>query len=48
MNEQTNTIETTNGFCDICGNQETDNAEILKSEGWYLGRSEHFCPACNG
>jgi hypothetical protein len=43
-----NTNETTmTGFCDVCGNQETDNAEALKGEGWYLGRREHFCPTCN-
>ena len=42
-----NERETTNGFCDICGAQETDSADTLRSEGWYLGRSEHFCPNCN-
>ena len=36
-NEKTNETTMT-GFCDICGNQETGNAETLKSEGWYLGR----------
>jgi hypothetical protein len=48
-NETTNTNETTttNGFCDICGARETDRAETLKREGWWLGRNEHFCPVCN-
>jgi hypothetical protein len=44
-NETTN--ETITGFCDICGNQENDNAETLKREGWHLGNREHFCPTCN-
>lgn len=42
-----NTNETITGFCDICGNQETDNAETLKIEGWFLGSREQFCPNCN-
>jgi hypothetical protein len=42
-----NTNETITGFCDVCGNQETDNAEALQREGWYLGSREHFCPGCN-
>ncbi len=45
-NENTNN-ETITGFCDICGARETDNAETLKSEGWWLGRNDHFCPVCN-
>jgi len=49
MNNETqnNETQTTTGYCDICGTQETDNAETLKSEGWFLGNREHFCPACN-
>jgi hypothetical protein len=49
MNTATKTqqIETVEAHCDICGNQETDDAETLKNEGWYLGRREHFCPTCN-
>ncbi len=49
MNTATKTqqVETVNGFCDICGCQETDNVEVLKSEGWYLGPREQFCPHCN-
>jgi hypothetical protein len=39
--------QTTAAYCDICGTQETDCTETLKSEGWYLGRREHFCPSCN-
>ncbi len=46
MNESTNN-ETKTGYCDICGNQETDTTENLKVEGWYLGSREHFCPNCN-
>jgi hypothetical protein len=46
MNNET-TVETITGFCDICGNQETDNAATLKSEGWFLGSREEFCPTCN-
>jgi hypothetical protein len=42
-----NTNDATNGFCDICGAQETASADTLKNEGWYLGRREHFCPNCN-
>ena len=45
-NENTNN-EMINGFCDVCGVQESDDAGTLKSEGWWLGRNEHFCPACN-
>jgi hypothetical protein len=45
-NEKTNETTIT-GFCDVCGNQETDNADTLKSEGWHLGSREHFCPSCN-
>jgi hypothetical protein len=45
-NENTNT-ETITGFCDICGNQETDNAATLQSAGWFLGSREEFCPNCN-
>jgi hypothetical protein len=47
MTSETTSNETTNGFCDVCGARETDTAETLKSEGWYLGRREHFCPNCN-
>jgi hypothetical protein len=47
-NETTNTeTQTTTGYCDICGAQETDCTETLKSEGWFLGSREHFCPSCN-
>ncbi len=47
-NENKNTeTTTTTGFCDICGEQETATADALKSEGWYLGSREHFCPGCN-
>jgi hypothetical protein len=42
-----NENETVKAFCDCCDNAETDNAETLKSEGWYLGRREQFCPSCN-
>ncbi len=45
-NEQT-TETTVDGFCDICGNEESGNVEALQSEGWYLGSREHFCPNCN-
>jgi len=49
MTSETQTSETTmtTGYCDICGTQETDCTETLKSEGWFLGTREHFCPACN-
>ena len=47
--ENTNTAanEMANGFCDICGARETNRADTLRSEGWYLGSREHFCPNCN-
>jgi hypothetical protein len=44
---QTNETTITTGYCDICGTQETDCTETLKSEGWFLGSREEFCPACN-
>jgi hypothetical protein len=49
MNNETQNTETqtTTGYCDICGTQETDCTETLKNEGWFLGNREHFCPACN-
>jgi hypothetical protein len=47
MTNETTNNETTNGFCDVCGARENDTAETLKSEGWYLGSREHFCPVCN-
>jgi RNA polymerase subunit RPABC4/transcription elongation factor Spt4 len=34
-------------ICDICGEVETNNAEALKGEGWFLGSREEFCPNCN-
>ncbi len=47
MTSETQNNETITGFCDICGNQETDNAETLQSAGWFLGSREEFCPSCN-
>ncbi len=42
------TIETTmNGFCDVCGEQETASADTLRCGGWFVGSREHFCPSCN-
>jgi hypothetical protein len=42
-----NTNETTNGFCDICGEQEINVKENLILSGWFIGNREHFCPNCN-
>ncbi len=44
---QTNETTITTGYCDICGEQETDCTEILRGSGWFLSSREHFCPACN-
>jgi hypothetical protein len=47
MTSETTNETTITGFCDICGNQETGDTEALKSEGWFLGSREEFCPNCN-
>lgn len=47
MTNQNSDTQITTGFCDICGTQETGGEDALKSEGWFLGSREHFCPSCN-
>jgi hypothetical protein len=37
----------TKGFCDVCGTRKSGSTETLEREGWYLGKREQFCPACN-
>lgn len=35
------------GFCDICGEQNTNNAQALINQGWQLHSRFHLCPDCN-
>ncbi len=44
---QNSEIKVKEGFCDICGTQETASEKQLENRGWFIGSREHFCPNCN-
>ncbi len=39
--------QTTTGFCDICGEQESGSKQGLIDKGWQLNQRFQLCPTCN-